>query len=248
MFRKLVFLFSLLLLLSACAGRGDIQHPHDPLEVVNRPIYQLNKGIFWVLNPIIKTYHFIVPFPLQQGFRNIFQNLSEPATVANNALQLNFECAAASGWRFLINSTVGLLGMVDVAQHVGLPYRRRNFGSTLVEWGYEESTYLVLPFLGPSTFRDMLAMAMLVDYYTSPYPYIEPDSLDDALKYGRIALGVMSASVYFKQAAKMAPEDEYAAVRAFYLNRVQKLESDEYRCLSGPSEGKPSPIIRFSDF
>src|SRR5690606_17780478 len=107
-----------------------------------------------VLQPAAATYRFIVPEPVQDGIRNVLRNLNGPVILANDLLQGEFDRAGDTAMRFLINSTIGLAGIFDVASDWGYEYHDEDFGQTLASWGVGEGFYLVLPLLGPSNLRD----------------------------------------------------------------------------------------------
>ena len=133
-------------------------NPADPYEPFNRVMYNFNDFIDRaLLKPAAKLYNKIMPIPLRKGISNIFSNLDNIPTVANDVLQTNFYQAASDSWRFAINSTVGIAGFFDVAEDLGLERNFEDLGLTFAQWGWKTSNYLVLPFIGPSTVRDGLA-------------------------------------------------------------------------------------------
>ena len=127
---------------------------YDPWERMNRFTYRFNarfdEAIFF---PVANTYRRL-PLPLQQGVHNFFGNLSEVNSMINFALQGRLVHAARSVGRFLINSTVGIVGLFDVAAKLRLPAAPTGLGTTLAKWGMQPGPYLVIPFVGPSTLRD----------------------------------------------------------------------------------------------
>lgn len=146
---------SLVLVACATAPTERVTQTKDPLEPVNRVTYKFNTAVDTVLlRPLAKGYVAVVPRPVRTGVGNVFQNLGEPAVVANDSLQGKGHQALADLGRFLINSTFGLLGIFDVGKHVGLPHHDEDLGQTLAFWGVPSGPYLVLPLLGPSTLRD----------------------------------------------------------------------------------------------
>lgn len=138
----------------------------DPFERYNRNAYQFNHDIDRaIIRPIAQGYDFILPSPVKKGVTNFFNNLDEVPTVLNDALQANPKCFVTDIWRLVINTTIGIGGLFDVAEHLGMKKNHQDFGLTLTKWGYKQSAYLVLPFLGPSTVRDTLAIP--VNFVTS---------------------------------------------------------------------------------
>lgn len=126
----------------------------DPLKPMNRVMYLMNDVMDRVvLKPTAKTYVNVVPGPVRDGVHNVFLNLEQPIVIVNDALQGKFGQAGADTGRFLANTTFGVLGFFDVATPMGLEQHNEDFGQTLAVWGVPSGPYLVLPLLGPSTFR-----------------------------------------------------------------------------------------------
>ncbi len=165
-FSTLAAILASALLLSACATRDE-----DPLEGYNRGMHGVNtvldKAIF---RPVAKGYRFITPDGVRSRIGNISDNLREPVNMVNSFLQGDFDQGMVSFWRFIINSTVGVGGMNDVAASAGLKERREDFGQTLGVWGAGPGPYIVLPIIGPSSGRDTIGM--VADWFTSPWPYM----------------------------------------------------------------------------
>lgn len=165
---SIVITFVLSLLLTACAGT---QNKHtdpetDPWEGFNRKVYAFNDGLDKVVRPVAVGYDKIMPDPFQRGVGNFFRNLDAPVTFVHTLLQGKFNQSADVFGRFLVNSTIGLLGFFDVASKMGIPYYNEDLGQTLATWGYQNSSYLMLPFFGPSTLRD--GVSRLADSYIHP--------------------------------------------------------------------------------
>ena len=154
--RSIISLIMLALLLAGCAGTQsrNTDPENDPWEGYNRKVYAFNEGMDKVVRPIAVGYDKIMPDPLQRGVGNFFRNLDAPVTYVNLVLQGKFRESADTFGRFLINSTVGLLGFFDVASRLGIPFYNEDLGQTMATWGYDDSRYLMLPLFGPSTFRD----------------------------------------------------------------------------------------------
>lgn len=152
---------------------------NDPLQPFNRRMYYFNYQLDkWVLLPAVNTYEAITPKPLQKGVTNFFSNLGEVKNFTNSVAQLEGKKAVASLSRFGINSTVGLLGLFDVATKLDIPKSEEDFGLTLAKYHVGEGPYLMLPGLGPSNIRD--ATGKLVDTtvssYAKPYKIIDIDT------------------------------------------------------------------------
>ncbi|HEX7966166.1 MAG TPA: VacJ family lipoprotein [Gammaproteobacteria bacterium] len=156
-------------LLGGCAGAPPerVTQTQDPWEGFNRKVYAFNDALDKnVARPVARTYVRAVPGPARSGVHNVVSNLVEPVTVVNDALQGKLKQTLQDLGRFVINSTVGILGWFDVAKHVGLPHHDEDFGQTLATWGVSSGPYLVLPVIGPSTVRD--AGGRVADIYTDP--------------------------------------------------------------------------------
>jgi phospholipid-binding lipoprotein MlaA len=168
---------SLALLGSFLAGCASTSAPpaaadqNDPYESFNRQVFDLNEKLDRnVALPAAKVYVDVVPQPLRDGVHNGLTNLSTPVTLANDILQANGLHAVQTLGRFVVNSTVGLVGLVDVATPMGIPAHEEDFGETLAMYGVGEGPYLVLPLLGPSNPRD--AVGHVVDIAFDPLTYI----------------------------------------------------------------------------
>lgn len=152
----------------AGSGNGDVA---DPIEGLNRGIYKFNEGVDTViLAPVARGYKYVVPEYGRDRVGNALNNLQEPVTFLNNALQGNVEGTFSSFWRFVINSTFGIGGMFDVARDTGLQPVQEDFGQTLASWGVGNGAYIVLPILGPSSARD--TVGLVVDTVTNPFSYL----------------------------------------------------------------------------
>jgi len=166
---------------------------------------------------VASAYNTVMPWPAKKGISNFFSNLNMIPTVANDILQGNVLYTFSDSWRFLINSTIGLLGFVDVASAMNLPPHSEDLGLTLAKWGFKQSNYLILPIFGPSTVRD--AIAFPVDYEVlSVYPYID----SKPLRYSLVSLNFVSKRAQlldFENVIQQASFDPYVFQRNAYLQR-----------------------------
>jgi phospholipid-binding lipoprotein MlaA len=195
----------------------------DPYEPFNRSMYKFNEfvdNIFF--KPVATVYQKVLPSFVRTGVSNVFSNIDMVPTVFNDALQGNSYNAGRDTWRFLINTTVGIGGLFDVARHLNLPLHHEDFGLTLVKWGYQDSSYLVLPFVGPGTIRDMLAKP--VDYGTSIYPYI--DDTSGYIIYGTEVINIRANLLQYDTVLKQA-FDPYVFVRNAYLQKRKESSNGE---------------------
>lgn len=193
----------------------------DPFLVYNKPMHGFNMFMSkWVFVPVANVYTGTVPKPVQSKLGNGFRNLRQPLTSVNFLLMGEPGYAVESAFRFLVNSTVGVFGLFDIAESVfGVEYREANFGNTMAFYGVPEGPYLVLPFLGPSTLRESLAISP--DYYIDPLTYeLQPDTQQ--------TLYLLDKSNVFaqnKDALVIITENEanhYAFMRELYLERLKK--------------------------
>lgn len=214
---------ALVAVLGGCAGNIPVEdrHPDDPWEGFNRQVFVFNDAIDRaVLKPVSRGYRTVTPQPVQTGVGNFFSNLGEIRTVLNSLLQGKPGNAGIATSRFLINTTVGIGGLWDFATHMEITGRDEDFGQTLAVWGWEESRYLVLPFLGPSTLRDTTGLP--ADTYTYPLTYVD----DDRLRYGLTALRVVDMRAGLLDQEELIRGDRYVFIRDAYLQRRRFEVSD----------------------
>lgn len=127
----------------------------DPWEPVNRAVFRFNDTLdTYALRPVARGYDRVMPQFLNDGVTNVFNNLGEPKNLVNNLLQGKMRDAGIDTARFLLNTTIGVVGVFDVATRMGLPRNDEDFGQTLGAWGVDSGPFVMLPFFGPSTVRD----------------------------------------------------------------------------------------------
>ncbi len=212
------------ILLSGCATTQHADGVNDPLEGYNRVMYGFNDAADRaVIKPAAQVYDAVLPDPIQKGVSNFFRNLNEITVIINDLLQLKFGQAFHDTGRFLLNTTVGVAGVFDVAGHAGYESHNEDFGQTLGYWGVDTGPYVVLPFFGPRTVRD--TVGLVGDYYTDPVTYLEDNGARNAL----IILKAIDYRANLLGAEKIldeATDDEYIFVREAYLQRRQNLVYD----------------------
>lgn len=202
--------------LAACAHNSPYE-PADPLEKINRPIYAFNiTADKYVLRPVTVTYVTYAPPPLRTGVSNFFDNLFYPSVVINDALQAKFKQSGLDLTRFLLNSTFGLVGLLDPATMVGLQKHDEDFGQTLGHWGVGEGWYIMLPFFGPSTNRDVVGR--VGDIWTSPLQYANLDLQDRVEIAAAQAVDNRTKLLDFDSILKQQL-DPYVFLRTAYLQR-----------------------------
>lgn len=209
---------SLMTVLLACAGPDVSGGIYDPFERQNREVHEFNRQVDKAfLRPASMAYGGILPAPVRIGVGNFASNLSIPGAIVNDLLQLNIEDAVHNTFRLLVNTTVGLGGVLDPALAIGLEPRDSNFGETMHVWGFKEGAYVELPFVGPSTTRDTVGMAvdLVIDplntLFPAPEKYIAPAVAAAATVGDRYRFGTTIDSVLYESA------DSYAQSRLFYL-------------------------------
>ena len=144
----------------------------DPLKNLNEKTHYLNDALdLQFASPVAKVYKNITPDPLEKGITNFIRNAEDLNIAINNFLQGKFEDSVSDLFRFTINTSIGLVGLVDVATHLGFTKHDEDFGQTLAVWGVSNGPYLVLPGFGPSTMRDTLAM--IPDAFLDPFWFID---------------------------------------------------------------------------
>ena len=218
---RLVCALACFALLGACASTGN---PRDPLEPVNRGIYTFNEALdTTLLRPAAELYRGLVPRIVRTGVHNVFSNINDVIVALNNLLQGKVVNAASDTGRILVNTTVGLLGIFDVATPLGLQKHEEDFGQTLGRWGVGDGPYIVLPIFGPSNVRD--AFGLVVDVYTDPLSYVEP-TRDRNIIWGVRAVNRRSELLDASKILETAALDPYQFVRDAYLQRRRNLIYD----------------------
>lgn len=200
----------------------------DPLEPLNRAIFGFNEVVDDnVLEPVAKGYRYVTPDPVENSITNFFNNLGEINTIVNSTLQFKFDKTISSTSRFVINSTVGVLGLFDVASSLGIDRHREDFGQTLGYYGVSPGPYLVLPFFGPSSFRD--APGFFVDVMIEKDISPIHTELHHEERQTIQATNVIDTRANLLKATKIldtAAKDKYIFLRESYLQRRAKLVTD----------------------
>lgn len=205
-----------LLALAGCAS-GPAADPRDPLEPLNRSIYQFNVDVDRaLLKPVATAYVDVAPVPVRTGVNNFFGNLRDGWSAVNGVLQLRPREATENGMRFAINSTLGLVGLLDVASEMGLERTTLDFGMTLGRWGVPDGPYLMLPLLGPSTLRDTAALPVDAQgNVVGQVGHIPTRNELTALRVVDQRAGLLRAGDMLQEAAL----DPYSFLRDSYLQR-----------------------------
>jgi len=236
-------------LLAGCAAvpGNDRLAEKDPLEKFNRNIWGVNMAVDKVvLKPAGSVYRAVTPKPVRHNVTNVFANLAEPWSFINNLLQGKGNRASSNVGRFLVNSTVGLGGLFDVASKWGIHNAPEDLGQTLAKWGFNGGPYVVLPILGPSTVRD--GVGSLAYFYGDPVNIgIDQAHVSVWYKRGYRALYTVSTRSDITEAGGDAflqsSLDPYAAARSAYLQRrrAQILDQEDSLDAGPPDEDVPAP-------
>ena len=212
---------------------------YDPFEPINRAIFSFNNvADRIILEPIAKGYKKL-PSPIQSGVNNFLSNLRAPLVVVNQLLQAQGQNAVQSSGRFLVNSTVGVFGLFDVAEKIGLEEKEEDYGQTLATWGVGDGFYIVLPLFGPSNLRD--TSGMLLTMITDPinaYAVSEGEAWLVPMRTAANAVDQRSQIIDEVNALRDNSVDYYAAVRSsYYQNRNAAINNVD------DSELTPLPLI-----
>ncbi len=212
---------------------------YDPLEGVNRAIFSFNNvADKIVLEPVAKGYKKL-PSPIQSGVGNFINNLKLPLAALNQLLQGQGKNAAESTGRFLVNSTIGVFGLIDVAENIGLDQKEEDFGQTLATWGVGDGFYIVLPLFGPSNLRDTTGMVMTM--MTDPinaYAVTQGEAWAIPVRTAANAIDQRSQIIGEVNALRDNSVDYYAAVRSsYYQNRKAAIMNTDDDVLT------PLPLI-----
>jgi phospholipid-binding lipoprotein MlaA len=193
----------------------------DPFEAINRPLFELNNQFDkWLLRPIAQGYDFVMPDIGQRGVGNFFANLYDFNSALNAVLQARFEGAAQGGGRFLVNSTLGVFGLFDVASRFGIRPYRTDFGHTLAIWGLPSGPYVMVPLFGPRTFRS--GTGTIVDTYTSVPTYID----DVPVRNSIWGLELVDGRARLLAADELVTGDRYIFLRDAYLQQREFFVND----------------------
>ena len=215
------------LTLSVLAGCAtvpkDQRDPRDPYESFNRGVYRFNDRLDRaVLRPTARAYRRVLPQFVRTSVGNFFSNVGEVRVVLNNTLQGKFTTAYADFGRIAINSTIGVLGLFDVATEAGIEKHQEDFGQTLGWYGVPDGPYLMLPLFGPSNIRDTVGFG--VDWLTDPINYVDPGGVQYGLSGGRLVnrrAELLDATDVLKTTL-----DPYQFARDAYLQRRRNLVYD----------------------
>jgi len=220
-FKAAVIVLALSGLLGGCATSGN---PKDPIEGFNRAMFAFNEGLDTVLiKPVAQGYDTALPTPVKTGVTNFFGNIADLFIGLNNLLQGKAGQAVSDLGRVAINSTIGILGLFDVATEAGLEKHEEDFGQTFGRWGMGDGAYVVIPVFGPRTVRD--TAGLVLDVAVDPVGNVDHVATRNSL----LALRMIDTRADLLPADKVIEEaalDKYSYVRDGYLQRRRNLVHD----------------------
>ena len=205
---------------------GSASEDNDPLEDMNRAIYSFNESVDGaIMEPIAKGYKAVMPNFSVKGVNNFYNNIRDVITVINDLLQLKIEHAAHDSGRVLLNSTIGILGFIDVHSMYGGERRIEDFGQTLGHYGIGHGAYLVLPFLGPSSLRDGTGLATDTILF-DPIGYVNDVRTRNQIRFVQL-VDKRAELLHVSDILGSASLDPYAFQRDAYMQYRKALVNDE---------------------
>jgi len=217
--------------LAGCASNKELADGeiYDPMEGMNRAVFDVNDAVDQAIaEPIARGYRAVTPKLARDGVRNFLRNLRSPVNVANQILQGDIQGAAGDITRFAMNTTIGVGGLFDVAADTGLEYEYEDFGQTMAVWGVDHGPYLVLPLMGPSSFRD--ATGLLVDTVADPVRLYLHNTDQEEWNYARMGVTALDKREELLDALddlRKNSFDYYAAMRSAYMQKREALVNDD---------------------
>ena len=205
------------------ADEEDVELIPDPFVELNTGFYHFNdKMYFWVLKPVARGYGFIIPEELRVAIRNVFYNIRFPVRFINSLLQGKGRKAGAEFGQFFINTTVGFLGLANVAaNYPELQPSKEDLGQTFAVWGFDNGAYITIPFLGPSSLRD--GLGRLGDIFIDPIWWVPVDFWTSVAIRAGEAVNDTSLRIGEYEALKEAALDPYVMIRNAYVQNRNKL-------------------------
>jgi len=230
--KKVLSISALIFLFLNLSVKSNADEVKDCFEGFNRATFAFNQGLDKaIFKPIAKGYRKL-PMPIRTGTSNVLSNLSNLVTIPNNILQGDLRTAGLNTARLTVNTTIGIFGIFDVAQQMGLvkDYKKEDYGQTLGKWGVEEGCYLVLPILGPSTLRDSIGTVVNIlggDPWYNVTVKNDTQYFKDSdyfVSRGSDGINFRSKNLEAFENLEQNSMDFYASVRSLYLqDRKQKI-------------------------
>ena len=214
------------LLAGGCASTQELSNdPRDPWERFNRGVYTFNDTLDRaIIKPVATGYRAVTPEFAEEGVSNFFSNLDDFRVAFNNTLQFKFLDAVSDVGRIIVNSTIGLLGLIDVASDMGLEKHNEDFGQTLGAWGFGTGPYLVLPIFGPSNIRD--TPGKVVDHFTWPPTWADIKHRERSILIGMNVVNTRAELLQVEEKIEEIIHDRYIFIRDAYLDRREFLVND----------------------
>jgi phospholipid-binding lipoprotein MlaA len=239
--QRLTAIIAVLAVSGGGCAHSPAEDPQDPLEPVNRVVFKFDqKADHYVLKPVAQAYDYVTPSIAQHGISNFFDNLAYPKTIVNDLLQGKLTQTASDTGRLVVNTTLGIGGIFDVATGVGMTKHDADFGQTLGLWGIGPGWYIVLPLFGPSDNRDLVGLA--ADHQTDFQTYLP--GRYDVYKYSAAGVNLINARAEALPADRLmtAQIDPYIFVRTAYLQKRSSLiEGASPAPVKPPSPSDPLP-------
>jgi phospholipid-binding lipoprotein MlaA len=236
---------------SACASRPPATNPeavaayeeaNDPLEPFNRAMFRTDQALDKaVVRPVVKTYQFIVPDGGRQSVGNFLRNLRSPITLVHDVLQGEPNRAGITVSRFFVNTFIGVLGLFDVGEEIGLPYHSEDFGQTLAVWGLGDGPFIYVPLFGPSTMRDGTGFGVDAFFVDPLAWYSRGNGAETWIQWavlGGTYINLKDETMFATDELKASSIDYYASLRSAY----RQIRASEIR------NGAPPPMADFDEF
>ncbi|MDQ6989248.1 MAG: VacJ family lipoprotein [Mariprofundaceae bacterium] len=239
--KKIFIIVFMLLLQTGCA---TVENDFDPLESSNRAVDSFNTGLDEVaLRPVSKAYTAVIPPAFRTATTNFFENLLIPNTIVNDLLQGKLDASIKDTYRFVINSTLGIFGLIDVAHYTGVPKHKEDFGQTLAVWGVDQGAYLVYPLLGPNSVRN--TPGTIMEYVLDGATYLSLVLSPEAV-IGVTILKYVDIRANLEDAVNMR---DAMALDAYVFTREAWRQSREYSIYDGhpPASVSQDDDDEFSD-
>ncbi|MFI3155939.1 MAG: VacJ family lipoprotein [Methylococcaceae bacterium] len=223
--KKLMTQLGYIVLLGTLGGCATVaKDPQDPFEEWNRGVQSFNDHLDnYLMKPIANGYQWITPAFVDRGVTNFFSNINDIGVTINDLLQFKLSQTGQDGARFLVNTTVGIAGFIDVAEKIDLPKHNEDFDQTMGVWGMPSGPYLVLPFFGPSSPRGV--GGMIGDAAMNPISYLDSGVISGGL-FGLNATDLRADNLTNEKIATEAAIDRYGFFKSAYLQQREYLVHD----------------------
>ncbi|MBY0379677.1 MAG: VacJ family lipoprotein [Burkholderiales bacterium] len=198
--------------------KSNTKYNNDPFEEYNRNVFRMNMQLdMLIIRPATIWYLDNIPDPIQDGTSDFFNNLHDFITLGNDVLQFNWMDSMHNFMRVTINSTLGILGLIDISSSIGLNSHKNSFGTTMKVYGWQHSSYFIIPLLGPSTVRDTIGL--IPDTYFNPIWYTLNNQY---ISVGLYSINAIDTRSKYLETDKILVTslDQYITMRDFYLQAI----------------------------